>query len=291
MEGVIKHFAEIYPQLYLNPDIDDVEEYKRIVRRGDRPERKDLSHYKGDERDCSEVVETPAGPVEVITLYNRQDYEIFVRNMMAAKKDPREAVPRTQGASTFIAFNWDRIFNHKKEFLKQQKEVGIDNPDWTEEFKRFTAVKSNYQDMLIVLSYGPYSNISANQVGLGENEWLEKSNNIRKYHECTHVICRKLYPGQIDAIWDELLADTVGVYAAYGHFEKDLLKLFLGIKAEEYIGGRLENYVSSDEDINALSKKICTVLDEYDGIVSESKIEKAFDIIPLIEEQQSRLWD
>ena len=96
------------------------------------------------------------------------------------------------------------------------------DPDWNAEFRRFTADKSNYQDTLIVLSAGPYSNVAAADAKMPEEEWLEKSIIIRQYHECTHVICRKRWPDKIDAVWDELVADAIGIYAAYGRFDAGL---------------------------------------------------------------------
>ena len=62
------------------------------------------------------------------------------------------------------------------------------------EFRRFTSVKENYLDMLAVLSRGPYSHVDASAAGCSEDEWLTLSDTIRKYHELTHVICRKQYP-------------------------------------------------------------------------------------------------
>ena len=56
-----------------------------------------------------------------------------------------------------------------------------------------------------------------------------------------------MFPEKIDAIWDELVADAVGIYGALGRFDPELEKLFLGIKGELYTGGRLENYVEEED--------------------------------------------
>lgn len=239
---VIKKLAETYPQLYLDPDRDDVETYQRIVRRGIQPKKKSLEHFYQDPRDRMEILDTPAGPVDIVLLNNRQDFEVFLRNMMAAKDGPSVKIPKTQGAATLVAFNWPRIHAHKQAFLVSEALKGNRNPDWNAEFKRFTADKSNYQDFLVVLSAGPYSAVSAETVGLSEEEWLEKSYTIRKYHECTHFVCRKLYSEKIEAVWDELLADAIGIYAAFGRFDPKLEKRFLGFQGDRYTGGRLENY-------------------------------------------------
>lgn len=171
---VIEKLAETYPQLYLDPDRDDVETYQRIVRRGVQPRKKSLEHFYQDPRDRMEILDTPAGPVDIVLLNNRQDFEVFLRNMMAAKDGPSVKIPKTQGAATLVAFNWPKIHAHKHAFLVSEALKGNRNPDWNAEFKRFTADKSNYQDFLVVLSVGPYSAVSAETVGLSEEEWLEK---------------------------------------------------------------------------------------------------------------------
>ena len=90
---VIGQLAEIYPQLYLDPDKADIEKYKACVQRGERPSECGLSHFVTDERDSLESIDTPAGTAQVITLYNRHDFEVFVRCMMAARKGPDDRVP------------------------------------------------------------------------------------------------------------------------------------------------------------------------------------------------------
>ena len=87
---------------------------------------------------------------------------------------------------------------------------------------------------------------------------------FRRYHELTHVICRRLYPGDVDPIRDELVADAVGLYAAFGHFDPEMEKLFLGIRDGRYVGGRLENYTDEpcgevgrvEEELNRIREDI-----------------------------------
>lgn len=282
-DSIFRELADIYQQLYLDPDKTEIEEYKSIVLAGQDAGTKDLSHFTGSQKDRKETVQTPAGPVEVITLFNRKDYETFVRAMMAAKEGPLAPVPATQGASTIMTFNWPRIKAHKEKFFIEEAEKGNMSPDWSEEFRRFRQVKSNYIDMLIVLSVGPYSNVPADKMGLGEEEWIERSHVIRKYHECTHFICRTLYPDKIDAIFDELVADAIGLYAAFGRFEPEKEKLFLGIKDGAYVGGRLENYVTEDaakeDGLSALAKECESVLQRFEKVVKSAGEQEPFDII------------
>jgi len=292
----VAELAEIYPQLYLDPDRCSIDEYKATVLSGDRPDTGDLSHFVCDERDTAERIMTPAGEALVVTLYDRRDFEIFVRCMMAAKEGPEKPIPRTTGASTLVAFNWPRIFAHREKFLREQREAGVADPDWNAEFKRFTAVKENYIDTFIVLSRGPYSNVTAEAASasagadMSEEEWIEKSDAIRKYHELTHFVCRKLYPDRIDAVWDELVADAAGIYAAFGHYDRGLEELFLGIRGGEYTGGRLENYLKEGEDMDGLVPGVRAVLDEFENIAEHSAGKDVFGFMLALEERQGDLW-
>lgn len=279
----IEALAEVYPQLYLNPEREEKVAYRKVVLQGETPKSRDLSHFKGDPQDRSEIVETPAGPVVVVSLGNRADYEIFVRCMMAAKEGPKAPIPASQGASTLVAFNWPRIYAHKKQFMEKQHAAGVTEPDWSAEFSHFISVPANYQDLLVVLSRGPYSNVPAAEAGQTADTWLETSYAIRKYHELTHVICRRLYPDRIEAVWDELVADAVGIYAALGRYDAALEKRCLGITGDRYTGGRLENYC---DNATQLAGPVSEMLGRFCGIIGEHPDAAPFDLIPVLQEYQ-----
>ena len=279
----IETLAETYLQLYLNPDREEKDAYRKVVLQGERPESRDLSHFRLDPQDRMETVETPAGPVVVVSLRNRADYEVFVGCMMAAKEGPKAPIPASQGASTLVAFNWPRIDAHQEQFMEEQRAAGVEDPDWSAEFSRFFSVPANYQDLLVVLSWGPYSNVSAEEAGQTADSWLETSYAIRKYHELTHVICRRLYPKRIDAVWDELVADAVGIYAALGRYDAALEKRCLGITDGRYSGGRLENYA---DNAAPLADPVSAMLDRFDGIIGEHPGAAPFALIPILMEQQ-----
>ena len=242
MSDILASLAADYPLLYLDPDTDTQETYRRVVLRGGEPESRRLDHYRGSAFDRLETVDTPAGPVRVLTLGDRRDFEQVLRGMMAAKNGPLTPIPATQGAAMLTVFNWPRIRTHLACFPEEEQPA---------EFKRFTSVKANFTDMLVVLSRGPYSGVDASALGLRPDEWLDYSDTIRRFHELTHVVCRRLYPEKTDPVRDELIADTVGLYAAFGRFDPAAEKLFLGIRDGHYTGGRLENYTGAPEALAA----------------------------------------
>ena len=268
--SILAHLAADYPQLYLTPDTDTQETYRRVVLRGEEPERKSLAHYRGDPGDREELMETPTGSVRVVTLGNRQDFELALRGLIAAKDGPLTQIPESQGAAMLTVFNWQRIHAHLVLFPEEER---------ASEFKRFTAVRENYTDMLVVLSRGPYSHVDAAAVGETETAWLEHSDTIRRYHELTHVICRRIYPGDVAPIRDELVADVVGLYAAYGCFDPETEKLFLGIRDGRYVGGRLGNYTDAPE---SLTEAVCDALERVRATIDNQTETEPFQLIPAL---------
>ena len=270
--SVLGYLAEEYPQLYLNPDTDTREVYRRVVLRGEEPVTKSLSHYRGDPADRKEIVDTPAGQVRVVTLGNRQDFELVLRGLMAAKDGPLTPIPESQGAAMLTVFNWPRIHAHLAVFPEEERAV---------ELKRFTAVRENYIDTLVVLSRGPYSHVDAVTVGETDAEWLDHSDTIRRFHELSHVICRRLYPGDIAPIRDELVADAVGLIAAYGQFDLLLEQRFLGVQGGRYVGGRLGNYTDNPD---TLASQASSALERIKAKTDTLSWEEPFDLIPVLME-------
>ena len=287
-KAVLETLAEIYEQLYVEPGEKGELEYPDIVRRGEHAKEKSLAHFRTDARDTMEYMETPAGAVRVITLYHREDFITFLRIM--ANRCAAVSIPDTQGASIIDGvINWRKIEAHKKEFFENEAAAGDLSPDWGAEFKKFTSVKANFKDAIIILSVGPYSAIPASDLGFAADKWISLSDTIRKYHECTHFICRRKYPDKIDAVWDELVADAVGIYAAFGRSDPGMEAHFLGIRDGLYTGGRLENYVDADNEeekkaaLDELSAKIQTILGDFERITSLNPGVTPFELAEILE--------
>ncbi len=284
---VIARLAEIYQQLYLRPGAESPEAYREIVARGADAAEKDLSHFITSPLDSCVWEQTPAGAVRVVTLRERADFELFLQ-IMAYRCTLQEIHP-TQGASILDGvINWTKIRAHKEEFFRDALEKGELYPDWNAEFTRFTSEKKNYRDALIVLSAGPYSGIAAGEMGLEEDEWLSRSYTIRKAHECTHFLCRRLYREQIDPVWDELVADAVGLLAAFGRYDPKTAELFLGIADGVYREGRLQIY-AAPEELDALARKIHAFLPLIRGECESLPAEASpFDLALRMEEKKDQ---
>ena len=234
-----KHFiyklALRYPQILIpiSKDARQSEEYKDVVLRGKQSYRTPVFSF--DSNDKLESFKTEVGDIEVITMYQRQDF-VHMARCLGNRCEPEEIPDSTGAMAIFGLNNWDKV------------RAGLDN----------------YKDSIILLSSGYYSNVSHNDINsvcnmaLSNNEWIEKSITIRKYHELTHIIMRKKYPDNINAIRDEIIADAIGIYSAFSYLDIKMLKLFLGLENDVYReGGRLQNYEGGQiENIPEILKMI-----------------------------------
>ncbi len=219
---MICHLINRFPQLALpiQHGQKNTPEYKKAVLRGEPLCRE--PDFICSPKDKLETVETPVGKAEILFFAHREDFEHALR-ALAYRCEPVE-IPASVGASTIRGLiDWEKIRAHKTEYLAEG------GKNWSEEFKHFTADKTNYLDTIILLSKGNYSAVPARFVGLAEYEWDEKSLIIRKYHELTHFVCRTLCPHDIEPIRDEVIADLIGLVAAFDHYDPLLAKRFLGI--------------------------------------------------------------
>ena len=261
MEHILYTLAKRYPQVYLpiEEGISKSEEYRNTCLRGEESSRELLFSF--NENDKLETIKTISGDVEVLTMYDRQDFEHVIK-AIAYKGEPKDIPSSTGAMALFGLNNWEKV------------RAGLEN----------------YKDSFIVLSSGNYSNVDNKDVNevtdgetdLSESEWTEKSITIRKYHELTHFVMRKSYPDDIKPIRDELIADCVGLMCAFKKLDVRLLKLFLGLEKDSYRkGGRLENYEGgSEEDI----PKTLTLIDDIVSKLSKYESEEVDTIWKHIDE-------
>ena len=260
----IKLLADEYYQLYIpiTAGISSTEVYKDAALKGHIPFNHDLGLIL-DEKDIYEEISTEYGDVRYIYLYNRLDFENAVRKL-AYKCEPLE-IPKTMGAIIILGVNnWKKIKLHKL----QCEANG--NFDWKSEFRSFTSIKKNYKDTLIIISDGCYSNLSHIHTKFNEEQWKYISMNIRKYHELTHFICMNKYHELKQPIFDEILADCIGITYALGHYDKKLACMFIGIIDNHYqSGGRLENYIDKNFITHELVIEILNLMDMLEAITKE----------------------
>ena len=150
--------------------------------------------------------ETLGGPLPVIVTGNHGDF-LSVEAMLNGK-DVLSCIPVTVNAFTMPA-RADKISGHR----------------------------------VILLGRAPYSNVPAQQLGLEEELWLERSFRLRLAHECVHYETLRLLGDMQNHPLDEIVADAIGQIAAFGNFSAERQRLFFGLgQGTDRCTGRLSFY-------------------------------------------------
>ena len=247
--------AKRFPQLYVAPAEGAQDAHRAASGRGIAPEGANLDHFTSTPEDELRVVDTPAGPIEVLFLKDRADFECILK-IIGHKSQPVD-IARTVGAITYRGLaDWSKVRAAYAAYTASGGE------DWGAEFARLARDPQAFRAELIIISEGSYSNISADQTAYGEDEGVRVSREIRLHHECAHVVCRRLMPDDILPVWDEVTADITGLLCATGEYDPALAALFLGVTADGYAGGRLEEYLAADQrgDIERIAVELHAAL-------------------------------
>jgi hypothetical protein len=222
--------------------ISQSEAYRRATRQGLPPDDPGGLGLRDPGRLRLWVHASLAGPVPVLHTPDRGDFELLVQ-ALSARNEP-EPVPASMGACIVAGFNnWDRVHRYRRQWEEEDPAHAL-REAWDEEFRRLVPRKELYQDRFLILSDGPYSNVSAEELGLSPEEWGRLSLAIRLQHECTHYLTLRLFGHLGDCLLDEVAADYAGLVAACGHYRADWFLRFVGLEAFPRYrkGGRLENY-------------------------------------------------
>lgn len=218
--------------------------YTAATRRGVIPaEPEDAEGPHVERPDALELVLHPsiAGTVPILIPGERHDFETLAQ-ALTARNEPI-TVPASMGACMVSGLaNWDRIRRYRRAW--EAAGEGRDDEAWRAEFRALIGRKELYQDRLIILSRGPYSNVRASDIGEEESAWLEHSLLIRREHECTHYFTLRALGGLQHNLLEELIADYVGLVRGIGRFDAPLALRFLGLEAFPAFrpGGRMANY-------------------------------------------------
>jgi hypothetical protein len=218
--------------------------YQAATRRGVPPE--ELAEATGLRLNAPDQLQlalhpSPAGPIPLLITAGRADFTSLVQAL--TRRNEPDPLPDSMGAAIVAGYtNWDRIHRYRQSWEKEQGWGG----NWAEAFKALLQHKALYQDTFIILSDGPYSGVSAAEMGLSPGEWRRLSLIIRREHECTHYFTRRVFNSMQNNLIDELLADYMGLVAALGRFQAGWFLGFMGLEAFPLYrqGGRLQNYRS-----------------------------------------------
>jgi hypothetical protein len=195
-----------------------------------------------------EVHEHPAGALPVLVTPDRADFETLVRAFASrSEPEPIAAAVNAQMVAGFI--NWDRMAGYRSAWSAQRAAPPTDD-EWMEERARIAATeKWRFQDRLIVTCERPYSDVAARELplGLDDEAWLKASTVLRVEHEFTHYATKRVLGFMSLNLWDETIADCMGMTRALGTFRGDVFLRFLGLEGFPAVreSGRIHTYSSS----------------------------------------------
>ena len=238
--AALESLARRFPQLYVAP-VEGAQDVHRMAGgRGLAPAGASLAHFGGSPQDELREVSTLAGPVEVLFLERRSDFETFLQ-IIGHKSAPKPIAP-TVGAVTYRGLaDWGKVADAR------DADLAAGGDDWGAEFARLAKEPSAFRSEIVVISEGPYSNVPAADASYAPEEWLRISREIRLHHECAHVVCRRKMPDDVLPIWDEVTADVVGLLAATWSYDPALAARFLGVSESGFSGGRLAEYLNEEQ--------------------------------------------
>ncbi|MBR3224602.1 MAG: hypothetical protein IKF78_04695 [Atopobiaceae bacterium] len=280
---VIANLAQRFPQLYVAPAEDAQELHRMAAGRGIVIPDANLDHFVTSDEDELRVVDTPAGAVETVFLQERHDFETFLQ-IVGHRAQPVEILPEVGAITYFGLADWGAVARERERYEQSG------GTDWTSEFRRLATQTKAFRCELVVLSAGPYSNVSYDRTPYDEPEWLRLSREIRLYHECAHVVCRRKMPKNIDVLWDELTADLTGLLFATGGYDVGLAQTFMGVSSDGYVGGRLPEYLDDEQapHIDEVSVSIHEAIEKIDAYVRSTPQQDPFEILLSLKEKP--LW-
>ena len=198
------------PQLLVTPQplarLSD--RYQRLVLRGESPQPKDLEvapRLKDPKGFSITVANHPCGAMPVLTVSHHDDFVLIMRCLAhRCEHVPVQGTVHAQAIAGLI--HWGLI-----------RELGA---------------KERCQ--ILILHRAPYSSLCASSVpgSPSLDQWIKQSQIWRLEHELTHIACRKLVGEMRINLFDELLADAIGMKTALGHFQAELFRQGLGLNLD-----------------------------------------------------------
>lgn len=240
IEAVFPYLVQL--RFPVQEGISNTPEYLAATRNGADTASMDCTtglKLRAPERCRIELHPTAAGRIPLLIAEVREDFEALVQAF--TRRNEPVPVPAAMGAVIVSGYNnWHRISQLQRNWAAGS----LPGESWHEAFVAMLPQKNLYQDRFIILSTQEYSGVPASAVGLGSDEWKHASLVIRREHECTHYVTRRVFSSMRNNVLDELIADYVGVISALPHFRAAWLLHFLGLESFPAYreGGRLQNY-------------------------------------------------
>jgi len=194
------------------------------------------------------IYKHPAGSLPVLMTTHREDFENLFR-LCGCQCEPIPVNPSVNALMISGFTNWQRIFDYRTNWLKRNN--SLLHFHWNNEMQRVAKEEpQNFKDRFIIVMQAPYSGVDWKNVGIEfatEENWLEKSLTIRLEHEFTHYALKRFFDIMRKHVWDEVIADFMGITLALNSFKADLFYKFLGLDKNGVIlpSARITHYIDT----------------------------------------------
>ena len=231
---VFSYLQTKLPQLNIpiRPGMASTATYRRVARRGETFRHDDFGdHLTLEVPDELRLLiqEHPAGALPVLTTSNRKDF-LTLLCALGGRSEPRP-FPTTVNAQLISGYNnWDRVGRYRDAW-QRRRDRSLTN-DWAAEMQRVIRTEpSLFQDRIVLVTDAPYSGVTASELefAITDSEWRRCSMSLRLEHEFTHYATKRLWGTMRTNLFDELLADFMGITHVLGRFSKDAFSRFLGL--------------------------------------------------------------
>ena len=119
----LEALAQRFPQLYVSPAEGAQDLHRRAAAYGIEPDGATLDHFITTPEDELREVDTPAGPVEVLFLKERADFETFLQ--IVGHKSSPDPIARTVGAITYLGLaDWGRSPRRRRRIVPRAAMTG-----------------------------------------------------------------------------------------------------------------------------------------------------------------------
>jgi len=244
----LQKMQECLPQLCIaiKEDVSQSKSYKNAVLRGvpfADAGFDEIAEYEDPDAISLHMYTHDAGSLPVVETSNYNDF-VHLNRAMASKCEPVHIADGIHAA--FIAG-----LPNPGRMLQLQDEASQRGEPWGSAMQRLLQEdKTNFYDKIVLMHTSPYGNVPASNVGLSEQDWVQKSSLLRVEHEMTHYATNRMLGSFRLNIHDELLADFMGFTTSLGIFSADLFFLAMGIDGDFIPENcRFRNYCQAlDED-------------------------------------------
>ena len=214
------------PQLYVSPmrEARLGNQYKQLVLQGVTPTSKDVNGGLKEPGGFSFVLESHwCGSMPVIRVKNKNEFDMLLQ-CLVHRCEPVEIQESVHSQAVSGLIHWGLISTFGK----------------------------SARCSMLILHDSPYSSVSYTAIpGISsEEEWIHCSHLWRLEHELTHIACKILVGEMRLNLYDELLADAMGMRASLGYFDAHLFALTIGLNSDGTVkkDGRAYTYTQQLND-------------------------------------------